>query len=207
MNSSIKKDNPVKNLGKKIKILRIQKGMTQHEISKRSKVSKSQLSQIERNISVPTVTKLQAITNALDVTISSLLQESKNSKENTHLNNQNKISNNKSKRIEIVRKEGRKKLLTPWGASYEMLCPDLQRQIEFIILNYPVGVKVEEPYVHEGEECGIVLEGTFKGTFGDEEIILEPGDSICYNSSIPHQWETIGNVDVKAIWVITPPTF
>jgi transcriptional regulator with XRE-family HTH domain len=197
----------MKNIGDNLKTIRIQKKMTLQELSQRAKVSKSQLSQIERNASVPTVTKLIDIAGALNVTLSTLFPENESSGREKPLSNRNEDKNNRSKRIEVVRKGARKKLLTPWGASYEMLCPDLQHRIEFIILHYPVGVKVEEPYVHEGEECGLVLEGTFKGTFGDREIILKPGDSICYESSIPHRWEAIGDTDVKAIWAITPPSF
>ena len=95
----------------------------------------------------------------------------------------------------------------PDGPRVEMLCPDLQHKIEFIYLRYPVGTKVEGQYTHEGEECGVVLEGTFKGTFGAWEVILEPGDSIYYDSTIPHYWETVGDTDVRAIWAITPPSF
>ena len=73
--------------------------------------------------------------------------------------------------------------------------------------HYPVGAKVEEFYTHDGEECGMVLEGRFKGIIGDQEIILEPGDSIYYDSSIPHRWENAGETEVRAIWAITPPSF
>ena len=109
--------------------------------------------------------------------------------------------------MSVVRKGERKKLVMPWGALYEMLCPDLKGKIEFIYIHYPVGSKAEEQYSHEGEECGVVLEGTFKGTIGGEEIILEVGDSIYYDSIIPHVWEAVGDKEVKAIWAITPPSF
>jgi mannose-6-phosphate isomerase-like protein (cupin superfamily) len=107
----------------------------------------------------------------------------------------------------VVRKRQRKKMITPWGAVHEMLSPDLQHKIEFILIQQPVGTRVSELYAHEGEECGLVLEGRFKGIFGEHEFILEPGDSIYYDSSIPHRWENGGDVEVKAIWAITPPSF
>jgi quercetin dioxygenase-like cupin family protein len=88
-----------------------------------------------------------------------------------------------------------------------MLSPDLRHKVEFIYLTYPVGAMIEEFYSHEGEECGLVLEGKFKAVIGDQEIILEPGDSIYFDSSIPHRWQNIGDEDVKAIWAITPPSF
>ena len=193
----------MKDLGENLRLIRLQKKMTLQELSRISKVSKSQLSQIERNVSVPTVTKLQKIAEALDIKFSDLLPENGDSSSDADpVNNKEN-----SKRISVVRKGERKKIIMPGGALVEMLCPDLQHKIEFIYLRYPVGTKVEGQYTHEGEECGVVLEGTFKGTFGAMEVTLEPGDSIYYDSTIPHCWEAVGDMEVRAIWAITPPSF
>jgi mannose-6-phosphate isomerase-like protein (cupin superfamily)/DNA-binding Xre family transcriptional regulator len=193
----------MKELGENLRFIRLQKKMTLQELSQMSRVSKSQLSQIERGVSVPTVAKLQNIAEALDINLSSLLPESGDSSSGADPGN-NKES---SKQIRVVRKGERKKIVMPWGAMYEMLCPDLQHKIEFIYLHYPAGTTAKEQYTHDGEECGVVLEGNFKGTFGAMEVILEPGDSIYYDSTIPHYWETVGDTDVRAIWAITPPSF
>ena len=193
----------MKDLGENLRLIRLQKKMTLQELSQISKVSKSQLSQIERNASVPTVAKLQKISEALNINISSLLPENGDSSSDVYPAN----NNVNVQHIRVVRKGERKKIILPDGPRVEMLCPDLQHKIEFIYLHYPVGTKVEDHYSHEGEECGVVLEGTFKGTFGTMEVILEPGDSIYYASTIPHCWETVGETDVRAIWAITPPSF
>ena len=193
----------MKNLGENLRSIRLQKKMTLQELSQMSKVSKSQLSQIERNVSVPTVVKLQKITEALNVKLSNVLPENGDSENDAYLDRKKE----NSKRVSVVRKGERKKMVMPWGAMYEMLCPDLQHKIEFIYLHYPAGTTAKDHYTHEGEECGVVLEGTFKGIFGAMEVILEPGDSIYYDSTIPHYWETVGDTDVRAIWAITPPSF
>jgi len=193
----------MKELGENLRIIRLQKKITLQELSQMSKVSKSQLSQIERNVSVPTVAKLQKIADALEIKFSDLLPDNGNSTSDA-----DPVSSKvNSKQISVVRKGERKKMVMPWGALYEMLCPDLQHKIEFIYLHYPAGTTAKEQYTHDGEECGVVLEGTFKGTFGTKEVILEPGDSIYYDSTIPHYWETVGDTDVRAIWAITPPSF
>lgn len=95
----------------------------------------------------------------------------------------------------------------PWGADYEMLCPDMQHALEFIQINYPVGGGSDDFYTHEGEECGVVLQGRFRGIVGDQELLLDVGDSVYYSSSIPHRWENAGDVEAKAIWAVTPPSF
>jgi transcriptional regulator with XRE-family HTH domain len=193
----------MKDLGENLRFKRLQKKITLQELSRMSKVSKSQLSQIERNVSVPTVAKLQRIADALALKFSDLLPDNGDSSNDADAVG----SKDNSKRISVVRKGERKKLVMPWGAMYEMLCPDLQHKIEFIYLHYPAGTTAKEQYTHDGEECGVVLEGKFKGTFGAMEVILEPGDSIYYDSTIPHYWETVGDTDVRAIWAITPPSF
>lgn len=190
-------------IGEKIKALRLANRITLNELSQKSGVSKSLLSQIERNISIPTVTTLQKIANAFGIPISRMFGEN-NCVAPTGSTNRNDTN---SGGVMVVRKGRRKKLIMPWGAWQEMLCPDLRHKIEFIFLHYPVGAKVEEFYSHEGEECGMVLEGKYKGTIGDQEIILEAGDSIYYDSSIPHRWENVGETEVRAIWAITPPSF
>jgi transcriptional regulator with XRE-family HTH domain len=190
-------------IGEKVKALRLVNRMTLSELSEKSGVSKSLLSQIERNISVPTVTTLQKIANAFRIPISSMFSENNDVTQPAAAHR----SDMNSGGLMVARKGNRKKLIMPWGAWQEMLCPDLRHKIEFIYLHYPVGTKVEEFYTHDGEECGIVLEGRFRAVIGDQEIILEPGDSIFYDSSIPHRWENAGETEATAIWAITPPSF
>jgi transcriptional regulator with XRE-family HTH domain len=190
-------------IGEKVKALRVTSRITLNELSKKSGVSKSLLSQIERNISVPTVTTLQKIANAFGIPISRMFSE--NDDVAATLSPDKHDVN--SVEVTVVRKGCRKKLIMPWGAWQEMLCPNLRHKIEFIYLHYPVGTKVEEFYTHDGEECGIVLEGRFRAVIGDQEIILEAGDSIYYDSSIPHRWENAGETEATAIWAITPPSF
>ncbi len=190
-------------IGEKVRALRLRNRITLNELSEKSRVSKSLLSQIERNISIPTVTKLQQIAEAFHVPMSSLLPETDTPGE-TSFGDQKTMNSN---RITVIRRERRKKLVMPWGGLYEMLCPDLRHKIEFIYIHYPVGTRAEEFYSHEGEECGVVLGGKFRGIIGDETVVLEVGDSIYYDSSIPHRWENAGEIEVRAIWAITPPSF
>jgi transcriptional regulator with XRE-family HTH domain len=188
-------------LGDKLKTARLKKKITLKELSEKSKVSTSQLSQVERNVSIPTVTNLMKIAEALNTNIGDLVPQQE---EDSQPSSPKRLA--KRPPVGVVRKGERKKILLPTGSSYELLSPDLQHKLEFIYIYHPVGKTTKIPS-HEGEECGLVLEGTYKGIIGGQETILEPGDSIYYDSTIPHTWEAIGDKDVKAIWVITPPSF
>lgn len=189
-------------LGKKIKALRIQHEMTLEQLAQKSNLSTGVLSQVERDLSMPRVTTLQKISKALNISLSSLFSDNGLS-ENGGLYTETQKPD--AGFVAVVRKEQRKKVLMPWGTIMEMLSPDLRHKIEFMYLVYPPGTKVDEIYSHKGEECGLVLEGTFKGVVGDQEITLEEGDSVYYDSSLAHRWENIGDKVVRAIWVITPP--
>jgi len=204
-------------LGNKLKSIRIEKGMTLEELSKKSEVSKSLLSQIERNISVPTVITLERITKAYGIATSDLFFELENGvkrstslafekKKAANLNKKQNVLN--SKNIAVVRRGDRKKLILPRSeAEYELLSPDLQRKIEFITVHFPAKAKITDFFNHRGEECGVILEGKLRGFIGDEVVVLEKGYSIYLNSSIPHRWENIGEGEMRAIWAITPPSF
>jgi transcriptional regulator with XRE-family HTH domain len=193
----------MEDLGTNLRSLRIQRNLTLEQLSRKAKISKSQLSQIERNSSVPTVTRLARIASALGVELDHLVASPTQSGEA----GRSADAKAHSADIAVVRRDQRRKVIMPWGAWSEVLCPDLRHQIEFLYLHYPVGATAGQLYTHAGEECGLVLEGTFRGIFGDREVVLEAGDSVYYDSSIPHYWENAGDVDVRAIWAITPPSF
>ena len=52
-----------------------------------------------------------------------------------------------------------------------------------------------------------VVEGSLILHVGGKEYRLEAGDSIYFNSNTPHRWRNPGDVTMRAIWVITPPSF
>ena len=63
------------------------------------------------------------------------------------------------------------------------------------------------PFLHEGEECGIVLQGKVEARVGDERYVLSPGDAIYQASTVPHRSRNIGDEDVIIVVAITPPSF
>ena len=187
-------------LGNKVKELRNQQNMTLDELSKKSKVSVSLLSMVERNISAPTVRTLEKVVKALGTTISSLYLDIENSKGN----------NNTHAKVAVVHKKERKKLvLGPerGKAHYELLSPDYQRKLQVMYIHFPVGRKTGKFVSHEGEECGIILEGELKVYIDEQVVLLEEGDSIYFDSTIPHRLENMGEIEVRAFWINTPPTF
>jgi quercetin dioxygenase-like cupin family protein len=77
--------------------------------------------------------------------------------------------------------------------------------IEFLHVTYEVGgaSSPQDAFQrHPGHEWGYVLCGRLQVRIGFEEYVLEPGDAISINSSIPHRLATIGDQPVEAIWFV-----
>jgi transcriptional regulator with XRE-family HTH domain len=182
----------------KIKIFRKNKNITLNELSKKCGISKSYLSRIENgkqvNLSISTIKR---ILQAMDLYIFNLF-----------VDEIDKVYIKKDL-VDIVRKNNRKTI--KYGGlrwKFEQLAQINNKKIEFIITYAEPGqVSGQMPFQHEGEECGIILEGTLKFIVNEKEYILNEGDSIYLYSSQPHKWIALGDKTTITIWAITPPSF
>ena len=109
----------------------------------------------------------------------------------------------------FIERDRRKLVLGPERAKahYELLTPDYRKKLQIMYIHFPVGKNKGDFLSHEGEECGVVLEGRLKAYVGDRTYVLEQGDCIYLDSSVPHKWENIGEIEVRAFWINTPATF
>lgn len=177
-------------LGTKIREKRLELGISLKELAEKTDLTSGFLSQIERNMSEPSITSLRKIANILGVAVFYFLMDD--------------VTTNP-----VVRKNARKTLKFPAShLTYELLCPDLARQMEMFIGRLEPGARTcEQPLVHMGEEVVHVLEGEMWILVNGEEYNLETGDTIYYVSSYPHQIANKGNKDLVFISTITPPNF
>lgn len=179
-------------IGSKIRLLRKDLNMSITDLAKSAELSTGLISQIERNIVVPSVASLWKVAKSLNVSIGYFFDE------------ENKAAVNP-----IVKRENRKKIMTSnSSAIYELLTPNLNRKIEFLhIILEKDDSSTKELITHEGEECGIVLEGKLLVKTANGDYILEEGDSIYFDSTIPHRYINIGDKTCTSIWAMTPPSF
>ena len=176
-------------IGGKIKVLRLEKNLTINDISKRTDLTKSLISQIENGKSLPSLRSLLAITKALDTTVGYLFSSDEDSSD------------------PVVRAGNRKVISTENGVTLFLLTPNLRnRKVEFLSVIYKEGASSGLLHTHSGEEYGIVLKGKLKIMINDEAIVLEEGDSIVINSEIPHQITNIFPGKTEVIWANTPPS-
>jgi transcriptional regulator with XRE-family HTH domain len=175
-------------LGVKIRSLRKSMDMSIEQLSKFSGLSTGMISQMERDKTVPSVETLLSVATALNVHINYFFDEYKTSNP-------------------IIRRNERKKIILPQSnTTYELLCPDINRKMELLLITIEPGESShEEQHVHEGEECGYILQGTLHVKWGSKEFVLNQGDSIYYECNVPHLLTNHGDITCTSIWTITPP--
>ena len=79
-------------------------------------------------------------------------------------------------------------------------------QVMEIVLD-PGGSSGEESYTHEGEECGVVLQGKLELWVEDDRFVLGEGDAFHFESRRPHRFRNLGNDQTRVHWVTTPPVW
>jgi len=186
-------------VGKKINTLRLQKNLNTKELAKLADISAGMLSQLEKGSTQGSVETLRKIAKVLDTTIASLFEE-----EST------KAIDKSHESFNIVRKNERKKISFPDPLySCELLTPDLQGDIEFVLVQLEAGRLTNEllPHTRGGEECDLVTSGTIEIQVGDNHYTLNEGDCIRFNPEIPHKIENKSDKKASYISVITPVSF
>jgi quercetin dioxygenase-like cupin family protein len=91
------------------------------------------------------------------------------------------------------------------GVRWERLNPTGERDVDFLEVEYDVGGASSRggTFVHHaGRENGLVTSGALRVTVGFEQYELVAGDSICFDSAVPHRLETVGDEPARAVWLV-----
>jgi len=164
-------------IGEKINSLRDKKGMTLEEVAKECGISEATLAGIEDQSISPPLGNIVSLANVFNVAVGEIFGDSADSP------------------FCIVRGDDRKTVarFSPKGGkssgyNYESLGYKKQnRHMEpFLVTLKPAEVLPTEPNQHAGEEIIFVLEGKVEVRLADHTDILNPGDSIYYDSDLPH---------------------
>jgi transcriptional regulator with XRE-family HTH domain len=179
-------------VGEIIKKIREELHLSLQKVSEKTGFSTAFLSQIENHLISPPLGAITKLAKALDVEIGKFFgQSDKASFTIVKKNERHNISR-------VASKEG-----VRYGYSYESLAPDkINRKMEPFLVTLEPDTKKGVPYNHEGEEFLFVLEGKVSIQINDFSDILEPGDSIYYDSTLPHKVSTADDHPAKIIAVI-----
>jgi transcriptional regulator with XRE-family HTH domain len=185
-------------MGERLRLARQRRGLTLRELAERLGVSPSMISQIETGRASPSVSTLYAIVNELDVSLDELLF---NDRRAAGQDERQTATGNKL----LQRAAGRKRIRLASGVVWDRLTPLPEPDSEFLYVTYEVGGASSPEHEfqrHPGHEWGVVLEGRLEVRIGFDEHVLEPGDSISFDSTVPHRLANIGDVPVHAIWFV-----
>jgi len=192
---------PLANLGDEIRQLRKVRGITLQELALATGKSVGFLSQVERNLTRPSVTVLQDISEALSVHIGWFFPEDGAAPAD--------------EREHIVRAANRRRLTyselsdTDYlGLHDYLLSANLNGNLALGISRYEPGATTgDDCYSHGGEEAGMVLSGNLELTLDGRVHRLEAGDSFSFDSSLEHRYANpSSSEEAVVIWANTPIT-
>ncbi len=163
-------------MGKRVKKAREDLGLSLFDLYLRTNVTVDQLSQIEEGKTNPPLGTVIKLAKALDLTIDHL------------------ISGEEGEDYTIVRKDDRKVISRydatrekHYGYEYESLAPHkTDKHMEPFLVTLEPSETAEERSTHDGQEFIFVLQGKMEVRLRENIHLLEPGDSIYYDSTVPH---------------------
>lgn len=175
-------------IGKKVRKYRVQNNLTLEELASRCELTKGFLSQIENDLTSPSISTLRDIVEALGMDLSTFFKEESDAQVIfTHED------------YFIDEKEHSK---ITW------IVPNAQKNnMEPILLELCQGGESFEVLPHEGEEFGYVLEGKLVLINGDEHLTLAKGQTFYIKGERTHYFENTHKQTAKLLWVCTPPIF
>jgi transcriptional regulator with XRE-family HTH domain len=148
------------------------------------------LSQIERGQGNPSLTTLIKLSQALKVPVGRFFDA-------------------QDRGGALVRADQRRRLeVAEDNLVYELLTPHMHGQLGMLRAQIGAGWDNEDaPFQHPGEECVTILEGRLHVCINGMGYDLGEGDSLTYDSSLPHWYRNPGARDAVLIGAMTPPSF
>ena len=177
-------------IGNKIKDLRVQKGLTQEELADRAELSKGFISQLERDLTSPSIATLIDLLQVLGTTPKEFFDDAV----------ENQIVFHKQDYFE--------KKYNTLGNTIEWIIPNAQKNMmEPIRVTLEQGGSTYPDVAHEGEEFGYVLSGSIRIHVGNRSYTAKQGESFYFTPSSSHYIECTGKNKAVFLWVSTPPSF
>ncbi|WP_281173296.1 helix-turn-helix domain-containing protein [Cucumibacter marinus] len=176
-------------LGEKLRLRRKAMGKTLQQVAEETDLSVSFVSQVERGLSVPSLSSFYKLAKALNAPMEEVLDLS-------------------MAKVPVTRKGDREAfVLGEPAVKYEKLSPGFPgAKINVIMMHRPAGATTEV-MSHEGEEFIYILKGEVLYELDDEQYRLKEGDAIHYQAERPHRCAAVGPEDAIELWVGTVPLF
>jgi transcriptional regulator with XRE-family HTH domain len=206
-------------IGDRLRRERAERGLSLRELARRLDVSPSLVSQIETGKIQPSVRTLYAMVSELGISLDDVFHadgaaearddEARNSESAVLVKRGRGPSAGVLMPTEsaghVQRADSRPVVDLESGVRWERLTARNESGVEFLLTLYPSGSESGPPDAlvrHTGREFGIVLKGSLGLTVGFDEYTLAPGDSVFFDSTVPHRLHNDGKETVEAVWVV-----
>ncbi|MCC6148044.1 MAG: helix-turn-helix transcriptional regulator [Anaerolineaceae bacterium] len=178
-------------IGSRIREQRKILGLSLSELARRTDLTTSFLSQVERGLVSTSINSLRRISEALGVSILYFLNDS-------------------PRREPVVRAGNRMQLTLPGLSNirYEVIATNLANKIEIILGHLEPGKTYLSRHLPSPtDECVYVLSGTLEVGLEHQDYTLYTGDSICFTGVILRHFRCISDEEVVFMVIVTPPIF
>lgn len=175
-------------IGAKIKRIRLSNQLTLEELANRSELTKGFLSQLERDLTSPSVATLENILEALGTNLKDFFSE------------------DEDEQIVFSKDDFFENIQDDYKISY--IIPNAQKnEMEPILIELKEDKKSMEIDPHDGEEFGYVIQGKVTLVNGEEEYEVKKGETFYLKGNLPHYIVNKHDTLAKVIWVSTQPIF
>ncbi|MCD8084022.1 MAG: helix-turn-helix domain-containing protein [Clostridiales bacterium] len=175
-------------IGQKLKELRVLKGLTQEELADRAELSKGFISQLERNLTSPSIATLTDILQCLGTTLGDFFNEGP------------------EEQIVFEKNDYFEKYDPELKNNIRWIIPNAQKnRMEPILLTLEAGGETYPDTPHEGEEFGYVLSGAVSIHLGSRIYRAKKGESFYFTADKKHFLTS--KAGAQLIWVSCPPSF
>lgn len=177
-------------VGSRIRALRTARGLTVTELARRAEVSTALISQVERDLTDPSLVTVRKIARALDIPLFSLFEEDAEDD------------------VAVVRRDRRMTVRSPGGGiAYSRISAGRGRLEVLHGVLAPGGASAAEPWSHPSEECVLVTVGELVVEVAGNEYALGVGDSSQFDSRLPHRYVNPHDVPAEFVLSVTPPSY
>jgi transcriptional regulator with XRE-family HTH domain/mannose-6-phosphate isomerase-like protein (cupin superfamily) len=217
--------DPSVQLGPRLRKVRELRGLSARELARRIDCSPSLISQIERGLSAPSVGMLYALATELRTSLDFLFgaspadvghgagQFTLTAHGDGHLRAELPGAGDGTGDAAgqltghgVVQRAGRRRAIElASGVRWERLTPGADDRVDFLEVIYePSGHSTDTRRLlrHDGQEYGLIISGMLHASVGFDTFELGPGDSIAFDSTVPHQYWNATADEVHAIWVV-----
>ena len=182
---------------KKIVDIRERQNMSIEELSERSGVKLDVLKAMENGEVIPSLTPLTKMARALGVRLGTFLDDTPEL---------GPVVTRDGKTENSLYFSGREDVTNASNLEFHSLgAGKIDRNIDPFIIDIEYEEGEKELFSHEGEECIYVLEGEIEVIYGKDTFTISKGDTIFYDSVVPHHLHASGNNNAKILAVLYTP--